>query len=434
MRIYMETYGCQMNEYDSGMMKAMLRASGHTLVGDAARADAVIVNTCSVRERAETRVLGRLRHLRGLAGRDAILGVVGCVAQRMGDALAREVKGISFVVGTDQYALLPDVLESARNGLVRFETTVDPTESYVARPDATEAGLCEFVSVARGCDNYCSYCIVPYVRGRERSRPARAVVREVRRLAELGTRDVTLLGQNVNSYRDGSADFADLLKVVNDVDGIERIRFATSHPKDLSEGLVAAMADLPKVCEHLHLPVQSGSTRTLERMNRSYAREQYLSLVDMVRERVPGAALTTDIIVGFPGESEADFEETLSLMENVRFDSAFMFRYSVREGTKAAKLPDDVPEDVKIRRLTSVIELQKAITSELNGKLAGSTVEVLVEGPSERDPSSLFGRTRTGKAVVAPGPGALAGRLVPVRIERVTAWTLHGAMAENGRR
>lgn len=432
MKVYIETYGCQMNEYDSSMIRSLLATDGHTFVRAPEGADAIIVNTCSVRERAERRVLGRLRHLRGLAGPDVLLGVVGCVAQRMGDHLAREVRGLSFIVGTDQYALLPDVLESAERGVRRVETAVDQDETYDRRPEHAEASLREFVSVARGCDNYCSYCVVPYVRGRERSRPADAVVREVRMLAGLGARDVTLLGQNVNSYRDGRKDFAELLRMVDGVNGLPRVRFATSHPKDLTERLVDAVAELPAACEHVHLPVQSGSDRILEAMNRGYTREHYLGLVDMVRSRVPGVAMTTDLIVGFPGETEACFEETLSLMREVRFDSAFMFRYSVREGTKAAGLPDDVPEETKIERLETVIELQKAITSELNGKLAGSVVEVLVEGPSERDPGTLFGRTRTGKSVVVPGPPSLTGSLVPVKVERASAWTLHGAVVAGG--
>lgn len=428
MRTYIETYGCQMNEYDSSMIRSMLESAGHTFVDEPSGADVIIVNTCSVRERAEQRVLGRLRHLRGLADRNAVLGVVGCVAQRMGADLMRDVRGVGFVVGTDRYSLLPNVIAKALEGIDSIETSADPGETYDARPDPVEAGLCEFVSVARGCDNYCSYCIVPYVRGRERSRPAGSVVAEVRKLVKLGARDVTLLGQNVNSYGATPDGFAGLLDEVDAVEGLWRVRFATSHPKDLSEGLVDAVARLPKICEHLHLPVQSGSDRVLSAMNRSYTRGRYLELVDMARGRIPGIALTTDLIVGFPGETPEDFEATLALMEEVRFDSAFMFRYSVRRGTRAASLDDDVPEKVKIERLSAVIETQKRITTERNAALKGSLLEVLVEGPSARDPGLLFGRTRTGKAVVARGPIKLCGSLVPVRIERASAWTLHGSV------
>ncbi len=425
MKVYIETYGCQMNEYDSGLVSSMLRASGHSFVSSPDVADVVIVNTCSVRERAERRVLGRLRHLRGLAPRDAVLGVMGCVAQRMGDRLMREVRGLSFVVGTDRYSLIPRLVENAVAGIESIETGVDASESYDGVPGPTESGLRAFVSVTRGCDNFCSYCIVPYVRGRERSRAPESVVEEVEKLVALGARDVTLLGQNVNSYGNSPDGFARLLRDVNEVEGLERIRFATSHPKDLNESLLDAMAGLPKVCEHLHLPVQSGSDAVLARMNRSYTRAHYLELVRAARDRVPDIAVTTDVIVGFPGESESEFEATVSLMEEVRFDSAFMFRYSVREGTAAAGFEDDVSEAVKIGRLTEVIELQKRITTEINDGLAGARVEVLFEGPSEREPSLLFGRTRTGKAVVASGPEALAGSVASAVVERATAWTLH---------
>ncbi len=428
MKVYLETYGCQMNEYDSKMIRAMLAEAGHAATRDPSTADAVIVNTCAVRERAERRVIGRLRHLRGLMRPNAVLGVIGCVAQRLGDELTRIVPGIDFVVGTDRYADLPRALETASAGSRLVATTPDATERYEPRPLATEAALCEFVSVMRGCDNYCSYCIVPYVRGRERSRPAERVVEEVRRLVELGARDVTLVGQNVNSYSDGVVDFAKLLRLVNDVPGLARLRFTTSHPKDLTDAIIDAVAELPQVCEHIHLPVQSGSNAVLAAMNRGYTREAYVDLVRRIRERVPGVALTTDIIVGFPGETDEHFEETLSLLKEVRFDSAFMFRYSVREGTSAARLTDDVPEETKIARLTRTIDLQKRITAELNRALVGTTLEVLVEGPSEKDPARLFGRTRTGKAVVFTGPSVLQSKLVQVRIVDASAWTLHGEL------
>jgi tRNA-2-methylthio-N6-dimethylallyladenosine synthase len=426
MKFYIETYGCQMNEYDSRMIASILEEAGHVAARGLDEADAVVVNTCSVRERAERRVLGRLRHLRGLARGGAILGVVGCVAQRMRGELMRSVGGLDFVVGTDQYGRLPAILEAAEGDSRTVATEADATQSYDRRPPATEASLLEFVSVMRGCDNYCSYCIVPYVRGRERSRPLAGVVEEVTRLVELGTRDVTLIGQNVNSYRDGDARFDDLLRRVARVPGLLRVRFATSHPKDLSDGLIAAVSEVEEVCEHVHLPVQSGSDDVLSAMNRSYSRSQYLDLVGRIREGIPGVSLTTDVIVGFPGESEAMFEETVSLMEEVRFDSAFMFRYSVREGTAAAGLEDDVPEDIKISRLKHVISLQQRTTQAINGELVGETLEVLVEGRSEKNEDLLFGRTRTAKAVVFPGRPELTGNLVDVPIRSASAWTLHG--------
>ncbi len=440
MTFYIETYGCQMNEYDSRMIASTLTGAGHIRSQDPRSADVVLVNTCSVRERAETRVLGRLRHLRGLMRGDSVLGVVGCVAQRMGDELTRAVPGLDFVVGTDQYDRLPDAIEQSQGRVRRVLTTVRPDQSYDERSEPVEALLCDFVSIMRGCDNFCSYCIVPYVRGTERSRPADAIVAEVASLVRLGMRDVTLIGQNVNSYNEGEVDFAALLSRVNRMPGITRIRFATSHPKDLSQELIEAVAHLDRVCEHIHLPVQSGSDAVLRAMNRSYTRGEYLDLVGRIRETIPGVSLTTDLIVGFPGESEEDYEGTLSLMEEIRFDSAFMFRYSVRDGTAAASLDDDVPEALKIERLENIIALQKETTQELNRSLEGSVQEMLVEGPNERDPSRLFGRTRTGKAVVAAGtplpvaglPPATAGtsaspgQLAHVKITSTSAWTLHG--------
>jgi len=434
-RVYIETYGCQMNEYDSAMIASILTGAGYALAECPEEADVVIVNTCSVRERAEVRVLGRLRHLHGLAPPDAVLGAVGCVAQRMGDELFSAVHGLDFVVGTDRYALLPDIIEKARNGATTAETGVDAGENYASRPTPSSADLCDFVSVMRGCNNFCSYCIVPYVRGRERSLPANVVIEEVRSLVSHGMRDVTLLGQNVNSYNDHGIDFAGLLERVNAVPGLERIRFATSHPKDLSARLIRAIADLGTVCEHVHLPVQSGSDAVLERMNRRYTRRDYLQLIAALREEVPGVAITTDVIAGFPGETREDHELTLALMRMVRFDSAFMFRYSVRDGTQAAGFDDDVPEREKIARLEEIIALQQSITTEINAGLIGDTVEVLIEGPSHRDPTRLFGRTRSGKAVVLTradastgGADPAPGTLVESVVTGSSAWTLHAVL------
>ena len=426
MKVYIETYGCQMNEYDSRVMTSILANDGHGMTQDPGTADVVMVNTCSVRERAEARVLGRLRHLRGLMKKEAVLGIAGCVAQRLGDRLLREVPGLSFVVGTEQYWKLPDIIESASAGRVVVAVDTGTGESYDDRPGPDEASLCEFVSVMRGCNNHCSYCIVPYVRGRERSRPTSSIVDEVAKLVALGAREVTLIGQNVNSFSDEGRGFADLLDAVAGVAGLQRIRFATSHPKDLSSEVIEAVGSTDKICEHIHLPVQSGSTEVLGAMNRSYTREQYVALAQRIREGIPGVALTTDIIVGFPGETDAQFHETVSLMNEMRFDSAFMFRYSVREGTRAAALVDDVPEEVKIARLQTIIGLQKRVTSEVNTALIGSSAEVLVEGPSQKNEELLFGRSRTGKVVVFPGDAGLAGRVVSVEIASASAWTLHG--------
>ncbi|MCK4409498.1 MAG: tRNA (N6-isopentenyl adenosine(37)-C2)-methylthiotransferase MiaB, partial [Candidatus Eisenbacteria sp.] len=324
------------------------------------------------------------------------------------------------------YRKLPDIIESASAGRAFVAVGTGSGESYDDRPGPDEASLCEFVSVMRGCDNHCSYCIVPYVRGRERSRVTSGIVDEVAELVALGTREVTLIGQNVNSFSDEGRGFAELLGAVAGVAGLQRIRFATSHPKDLSDNVIEAVGSLAKVCEHIHLPVQSGSTEVLAAMNRSYTREQYVALAQRIREGIPGVALTTDVIVGFPGETDEQFRETVSLMNEIRFDSAFMFRYSVREGTRAAEFADDVPEEEKIARLKTIINLQHRLTSEVNAALVGSSVEVLVEGPSQKNEELLFGRSRTGKAVVFPGDAELAGRVVSMEISSVSAWTLHG--------
>ncbi|MBM3307017.1 MAG: tRNA (N6-isopentenyl adenosine(37)-C2)-methylthiotransferase MiaB [Candidatus Eisenbacteria bacterium] len=426
MRFYVETYGCQMNECDSAGIVATLEAAGHTKAAGPSDADAVIVNTCAVRERAEVRVLGRLRHLRGLMRPSAVLGVVGCVAQRMGGELLREVRGVAFVLGTERHGELPEALGRASAGLRTVDTTPDAPSVPARRAPRTEARLRDFVTVMRGCDNFCSYCVVPHVRGRERSLPAEAIVAEVESLVALGARDVTLLGQNVNSYRDGDVGFAELLARVSEVPGLPRLRFATSHPKDLSDDIIEALASRETVCRHVHLPAQSGSDETLSAMNRRYTRADYLRLVRRIRERVPGVAITTDVIVGFPGETPDRFEATLSLMREVRFDSAFMFRYSPRPGTAAAALDDDVPEAEKVRRLEQVIRLQKRTSEELNAALVGSVQEVLVEGPSERDGRLLFGRTGSGKGAVFEGSESLRGALARVRVTASSAWTLRG--------
>lgn len=432
MKAHIETYGCQMNDYDSAMIGSILTEAGYDLTTSPETADVVIVNTCCVRDRAEQRALGRLRHLAGMKKTGAILGVVGCLAQRLAGELPRAVRGIDFVVGTDAYETIADVVAQVSLGRKRIETGVDSAESYDSMPRPDRSGICELVGIMRGCDNYCSYCIVPYVRGRERSRPVARVVEEISRLAALGLRDVTLIGQNVNSYRDDVTDFAELLSRVNAISGLSRIRFATSHPKDLSGRLIETVAGLDKVCEHIHLPFQSGSDAVLGRMRRSYTRSDYLDLVGRIRDAIEGVAVTTDVIVGFPGETEEDFESTYALMEEVRFDSAFMFRYSPRPGTSAAMLEDDVPEETKIDRLKRIIQLQRRTTEHLNRGVIGHTVEVLVEGPSEKDTSRLFGKTRTAKPVVFEGGGELAGSLVFVRIADASAWTLHGDLSEDG--
>ncbi|NOZ57623.1 MAG: tRNA (N6-isopentenyl adenosine(37)-C2)-methylthiotransferase MiaB [Calditrichaeota bacterium] len=422
---YIKTYGCQMNKYDSELVAGLLRQHGVAAPEDA---DVILVNTCAVREHAEQRVLGHLTQLRLHKQADPArkIGVLGCMAERMGDDLIARRPFVDFVLGPDGYRKLPALLgfdeqpEWEENAEDRLETYTD------IFPAHTE-GVAAWIAVMRGCNNFCSYCIVPYVRGRERSRPAADVVKEVRRLAEQGYLEVTLLGQNVNSYWDGEHDFSDLLKMVASVDGIVRVRFATSHPKDLSDKLIDTIASEPKVCNHVHLPVQSGSSRILRLMNRKYTREQYLERVERIRQAIPDVALTTDVIVGFPGETEEDFEQTRSLLEQVEYDGAFVFHYSVRPGTAAARLPDSVPREEKIARLEELNRLQKKISLKKNRALVGRVEEVLVEGPNRKRPGQYIGRTETNKIVVfSPTRKESRQGLVRLRIVDASAHTLFG--------
>lgn len=422
-----------MNKYDSEIVAGILEQHGLQEVSSPERADVILVNTCSVREHAEQRVLGYLEQLRPLKTKrqGQRLAVIGCMAERLGERLLASKPFVDFAVGPDRYRELPHLL-GLGNGL---SGSREELETYSDVVPSHRPGVSAWVAVMRGCDNFCAYCIVPYVRGRERSRPAENVVQEVERLAEAGYVEVTLLGQNVNSYWDGRHDFADLLRKVADVPGIRRVRFATSHPKDLSDKLIETIAAHPHICHHVHLPVQSGSDRILERMNRRYTRQSYLRLVERIRNRIPDVALTTDVIVGFPGETPEDFQLTRSLLEEVEFDGAFIFRYSVREGTAAAQMEDDVPEPEKIARLEELNRLQKKISLKRNRAYLGRWVEVLVEGPNRKRPGQWLGRTDTNKIVVFSPPAPLpAGAFVPVRVVEVTAHTLFGELrAPEGR-
>ncbi|HID10635.1 MAG TPA: tRNA (N6-isopentenyl adenosine(37)-C2)-methylthiotransferase MiaB [Candidatus Latescibacteria bacterium] len=422
MRFYIETFGCQMNKLDSEVLSGLLEGAGLSPSDSPEDADVVLVNTCSVREHAEQRVLERLRRLarwkRERPGR--ILGVVGCMAQRMGWELLTDVPHLDLVAGPDSYNKLPDVLERRDLPVALVE---QDGELYEGVEPRREGGVRAWVAIMRGCDNFCSYCIVPYVRGRERSRPHRSVVAEVEELARESYKDVTLLGQNVNSYCDGEVDFAGLLRLV-DRAGVPRVRFLTSHPKDLSEEVLRAMAECPSLCEHLHLPIQSGSDRVLQLMRRSYTVERYIRIVEEARGLILDISITTDILVGFPGETEEDFERTLEVIRYVQFDDAYMYRYSPRPGTLAAQFPDDVPEEEKLRRLDEVIRLQREITWRVNERLVGSEVEVLIEAPAKRD--GMLGRTRTDKPVVVRGEGLKVGDFVKVRVTGTTGPTLLG--------
>ncbi len=432
-RIYIETYGCQMNEHDSEQILRLLERSDYLETKDAQQADLILINTCSVREKPEQKVysaLGRFKKLKEKKG--TIIGVAGCVAQQEGWRLLERVPYLDLVVGTHAIPSLPQLLEKVLTlGEKVCETDFDPEGRYLDPflPERPLSSVKSYVTIMQGCNHFCSYCIVPYVRGKEKSRPSQEIVEEVKCLAQKGAKEICLLGQNVNAYGKGmkeGIDFPELLSKLNEIEGIERIRFTTSHPKDLSEKLIQAYGSLKKLCEHIHLPFQSGSNRILERMNRGYHRETYLEKVHRLREVCPSIAITADVMVGFPGEEEKDFEETLDLMIKIRFDDLFSFKYSPRKGTTAAGWSDQVEEQVKQQRLSILQNIQKEITLQKNQALVGYLEEVLVEGHSKQNREDVTGRTRTNKAVNFKGDDHLIGCLVLTKITRAYAHSLYG--------
>jgi tRNA-2-methylthio-N6-dimethylallyladenosine synthase len=433
-RVYIETYGCQMNVSDSELMLGVLGREGYVRTDDPAEADVLLVNTCAVRDHAEQRVLGRMGELKRHKRLGAVLGVVGCMAQRLGPMLLERVPQVDLVIGPDGYRGLPELIARARDGERAAEVAFKSWEHYEDVPPVRGNAVSAFVTVQRGCDYRCTFCIVPMTRGPERSRKLADVVAEVTRLATSGTSEVTLLGQTVNSYHDGEHDFADLLRAVGTVPGIRRLRFTSPYPTDFTDRVLAAMAETPAVCEHVHLPVQSGSSRTLKRMLRRYDRDRYLEVVRALRDVVPGLALSTDIIVGFPGETEEEFAETLSLVEAVGFDDAYTFKYSVREGTPAVRIKDHVAEEIKAERIGQLIAVVRRIARRKNVALVGTTHEVLVEGPAKRG-GLLQTRTRTNKIALVEGPADWIGTYRRVRFtgttgSTFTAWPLDQAKRE----
>ncbi len=427
-RVYIETYGCQMNVSDSELMFGVLRREGYVRTEDPAEADVLLVNTCAVRDHAEQRVLGRMGELKRYKRPGDVLGVVGCMAQRLGPKLLERVPQVDLVIGPDGYRGLPELIAQARAGDRAADVAFKGWEHYEDVPPVRGNPISAFVTVQRGCDYRCTFCIVPMTRGPERSRKLADVVGEVARLTGAGTTEVTLLGQTVNSYHDGEHDFADLLRAVGAVDGIRRVRFTSPYPTDFTARVLAAMAETPAVCEHVHLPVQSGSSRTLKRMLRRYDRDRYLDVVASLRATVSGISLSTDIIVGFPGETEDEFHETLSLVEQVRFDDAYTFKYSVREGTPAVRIKDHVAEEIKTERIGRLIALVRRIAKQRNVGLIGTTHEVLVEGPAKRG-GLLQARTRTNKIALLDGPAEWIGTYRRVRFtgttgSTFTAWPL----------
>ncbi len=434
-KLYIETYGCQMNVADSEVVASVMQMAGYEVTENIDEASAVFLNTCSVRDNAEQKIYRRLEALNAMRkNKSLIIGVLGCMAERVKEDLL-ENHHADLVAGPDSYLSLPDLIAQAETGHKAINIELSTSETYrdIVPQRLHGQKIGGFVSIMRGCNNFCHYCIVPYTRGRERSRDVESILREVHDLRERGFKEVTLLGQNVNSYRalSGSAEVAypELLRLVAEAVPDMRVRFTTSHPKDMSDETLRVIAQMPNVCKHIHLPVQSGSDRILKLMNRKYTREWYLDRVAAIRRIVPDCAITTDIFVGYCSETEDDHQQSLSLMREVGYDSAFMFKYSERPGTYAARhLPDDVPEDVKIRRLNELIALQTEISAERNRMDEGRTFDVLVEGFSKRSRQQLCGRTSQNKMVVFDKGNHHIGETVSVRITGSTSATLLGEL------
>jgi tRNA-2-methylthio-N6-dimethylallyladenosine synthase len=426
-RIYIETYGCQMNVADSELMFGVLSRDGYERTQTPEEADVMLVNTCAVRENAEQRVIGRVGELQRHKRAGDVLGVVGCMAQRLGPALLARVPRVDLVVGPDAYRNLPELIGFAHGGQRISDTEFRSWEHYEDVPAVREKGPTAFVTVQRGCDYRCTFCIVPKTRGPERSRKLADVVREVAGLVEQGTSEVTLLGQTVNSYDDGQHDFAELLRSVGRVDGLKRIRFTSPYPTDFTPRVIEAMATTPAVCEHVHLPVQSGSNAVLKRMLRRYTRERYLAVMAELRQAIPNVTFSSDIIVGFPGETDAQFQETLSLLSAADFDEAYTFKYSVREGTPAVRLPDHICDELASSRLDRLIEAVRANVRRKNIGRVGEIHEVLVERPARRG-SLMLGRTRGNQLVLLDLPPSALGQYRSVRLTGTTGSTFTGAV------
>ena len=463
-KVLIETYGCQMNEADTELMYGLLRKQGYELTKEQSEADVVLLNTCAVRERAEERIFGRLGWLKDLKRKNpnVVLGVTGCMAERMREKLTKRTPYVDLVVGPDAYRRLPSLVDELVSSGDEAEHSPDdvlaqeskspkpqrkqrklnnPNPSIDVKLDRTEMyerievdrvpGVSGWVSIQRGCDKFCSFCIVPFVRGRERSLSPTEVVAQAKDMAEQGFREVTLLGQTVSSYYEKGCDFADLLSMVHDVKGIERIRFTSPYPNDFTPRLLNRLAELPKVGRSIHLPVQSGSTRILKDMRRGYSRDRFIELMKTAREILPDYSFSTDVIVGYPGETREDFEDTMSLMREVRFDSAFMFYYSERDGTLAArKKPDDVPLQEKKDRLRELIDQQENICAEVNQTQIGKEHEVLVIGPTRRNPNQVMGRSSCFRTTIFDQAGYHPGDMVKVKVTRATSHTLFGEVIE----
>ncbi len=430
-KVYIETYGCQMNLSDSEIVLSILKDAGWGKANSLADADAVLLNTCSVRENAERKIFEKLKQLRSYERKNGKLtiGVIGCMAERLKEKIMERNDAVKVVAGPDSYRRLPEALESVAGRAAGVAVRYDDLETYDDVKPLRKKGVSAWLSIMRGCDNFCSYCVVPYVRGRERSRTFKSLLDETRRLEREGFKEITLLGQNVNSYkcRESGADFPDLLLACAEAAPNIRFRFTTSHPKDISDKLIDSIAGRKNVCNHIHLAMQSGSNRILKLMNRKYTIEKFIERAERAKSVIPDVSLTTDVIAGFPSETLDDHKDTLAAMERIKFDGAFMFRYSPREGTKAFEMDDDVPEKEKLRRLNEIIDLQRRISADLNKAESGKEREILVEGPSKRSDEEWFGRTSSNKVVVFPYNGeAQVGDLINLRITDGTSATLFG--------
>lgn len=431
---YIETYGCQMNLADTEVVLGIMHQNGYGRTTDLSKADVILVNTCAVRENAEQRIYGRLGDFKHQKKQnpELVIGVLGCMAERLRKDLMQSEDFVDLVVGPDEYRRLPELVDGAREGEKGIAVRLSRVENYDDIVPLRTDGVSAWLSVMRGCNKFCTFCVVPFTRGRERSRSLRSVVREVENLVSRGFRDVTLLGQNVNSYDDPGepADFADLLRAVAAVDPRLRVRFTTSHPQDMSDKLIETIASHTNICNYIHLPVQSGSDRILKLMNRTYTSDHYRERVQSIRRTIPTVSLSTDIIAGFPTETDDDHRLTLDLMHELEYDGAFTFKYSPRENTKAWHMGNDVPEETKVKRLNEIIDLQRTISMNRNQDLIGQTLEVLVEGTSRKSNNDYHGRTDSNKMVVFPRTDHAVGEYVNVLINRVNSATLFGTAVQ----
>ena len=434
-KLFIETYGCQMNVGDTEIVVSIMQQEGYIYTEKIEDADIILINTCSIRDNAEQRIWGRLSEMRRFKRKKPtlLIGIIGCMAERLKEQLTEGDLAVDIVAGPDAYRDLPRLVRIAEGGGKGVNTILSLEETYaeIAPVRIDKIGVSAYIAIMRGCNNFCSYCVVPYTRGRERSRDAETIIAEARTLFENGYREVTLLGQNVNSYRTGDVDFPALVKAVAEISPLLRVRFSTSHPKDMSDELLQVMASMPNICRAIHLPAQSGSSVMLEKMNRKYTREWYLGRVAAIRHYMPDCAITTDLIAGFTDESEEDHKLTLSLMEEVGYDFAFMFKYSERPGTFAQRnMPDNIPEDVKTARLTEIINLQNKLSEQSNKRDVGKEFEILVEGTSKRREDQIFGRTSQNKVVIIDRRDHKVGDYVKVRITGCSSATLFGEEIE----